>query len=741
MNRLRNPAPFSKEKADQIRFSIKDEKTKINKLYYELRLIERYLNSNIEYHLWNNLKSHVRENVLFKKLEKSLDYEKTLQKLITDSPWYKSSNKENVVNLSKHVLTPSEEELLGLGLNFSLPHGKTSILDFVSNLEKWQKQKEGFQYSFVKNNLNGIIKDVSTLQSDYIPKRLLNAIKDLKKDKNLRITKADKGGKIVLLDVTEYKEKMKRLLNDPSVYKKLKTNPHAKMQKSFNDGLREIIKKYPHHSSHLSKYFVRLSSLPYAYGLPKIHKPNNPLRPIISNCNAPTYLLSKDLAKFLSPILGNFSDAHLKHNVDLHDRLKNIAPMNSKFVSFDVSSLFTNVPLDVTLDFLKRKLPHTQHDIPFDDSCTLDLIKLCTKEMYFEFDDEYYQQTFGTAMGNPLSPVLANLFLEHIESEKLKLYTGISPVLWVRYVDDILCLVPENFVVNDYLTFLNNIYPSLKFTVEFENDNKIPFLDVLIHNCKTKIEFSVYRKPTNSESYLHFYSYNALDIKLSLAQGLFLRALRICSPCFLEEEINHIRKSLKKCAYPDDLLNKALLKAKRTYHTPRPEKTEIDFKNSVIVPYTPHLEQFKPLLKSMNKNVIFKYNEKIGKKLCKNKLSNKSCDVGVYKIDCLDCEKVYVGETGRNVNVRVKEHKHDIVIDKQNSGIARHVHDTGHSFNFANTQVLYPSNDLSKRHIVEAALIRRFDKKTCNLNSGFIELDKQTSDFITNTCFKPNLFI
>jgi len=513
------------------------------------------------------------------------------------------------------------------------------------------------------------------------------------------------------------------------------------MQKSFNDGLREIIKKYPQHKSHLSKYFVRLSSLPYAYGLPKIHKPNNPLRPIISNCNAPTYELSKDLAKFLSPLLGSFSESHLKHNVDLRNRLKNIAPMNSKFVSYDVSSLFTNVPLDVTLDFLKRKLPQVQHDIPFDDPCILDLIQLCTKEMYFEFDDEYYQQTFGMAMGNPLSPVLANFFLEHIESEKLKLYSGISPVLWVRYVDDILCLVPENFDVNDYLNFLNNIYPSLKFTVEFENDNKIPFLDILIHNCKTEIKFSVYRKPTNSESYLHFYSFNALDIKLSLAQGLFLRALRICSPCFLSDEIEHIRNSLKKCAYPDSLLDKALLKAKRTHYTPRQEKTEIDFKNSVIVPFIPHLEQFKPLLRTMNKNVIFKYNAKIGKTLCKNKLTNQSNDVGVYKINCLECEKSYIGETGRNVKIRVKEHKHDIVINKQTSGIARHVHETGHSFDFENTKVLYPCNDLSKRHIVEAAIIRRFDKQTCNLNSGFMELDKQTSDFISKNCVKPQLLL
>ena len=133
----------------------------------------------------------------------------------------------------------------------------------------------------------------------------------------------------------------------------------------------------------------------------------------------------------------------------------------------------------------------------------------------------------------------------------MPLYTGSQPIFWYRYVDDILCLLPSDFDINAFLYFINNIYDSLKFTVEVEIDGKIPFLDVLIHNCNSHLKFSVYRKPTNSNMYLHYFSHTSIDLKIGLAQCLFLRAYRICSECFLDQEICLIKNTLKNLAYPD----------------------------------------------------------------------------------------------------------------------------------------------------------------------------------------------
>ena len=234
------------------------------------------------------------------------------------------------------------------------------------------------------------------------------------------------------------------------------------MQSHYNSELKKLMHGFPNERSFLSSCLSSLPSLPYAYGLPKVHKLNTPLRPIISNVNSPSYGLSKKLAKMLSPLLGSFSNSHLRHNSDLISRLINVIPGDSKFISFDVSSLFTNVPLEQTLKFLERKLCNVEFDIPLNHLCLMKLLKLCTKNLYFEFNDEYYEQIYGIPMGNPLSPVLANFFLEHVESEFLPLYVGVKPLLWLRYVDDILCLIPHDFNIDSYLYFLNNIFDLLK---------------------------------------------------------------------------------------------------------------------------------------------------------------------------------------------------------------------------------------------------------------------------------------
>ena len=118
--------------------------------------------------------------------------------------------------------------------------------------------------------------------------------------------------------------------------------------------------------------------------------------------------------------------------------------------------LFTNVPLDITINFLKRKLPTLDIDFGLPVECLIDLIEICLKNPFFQFENEFFVQIFGIGMGNPLSCVLANLFLEHVESELLPLYTGVKPIFWKRYVDDILCQVFPEFDLDHFLNFINS---------------------------------------------------------------------------------------------------------------------------------------------------------------------------------------------------------------------------------------------------------------------------------------------
>ena len=125
-------------------------------------------------------------------------------------------------------------------------------------------------------------------------------------------------------------------------------------------------------------------------------------------------------------------------------------------------------------------------------------------------------------MGSPLSPVLANLFMELLETELLSSVSG-KPILWLRYVDDIFALYPNNLEPNSFLTELNGLVDSIKFTVEWEQNGSLPFLDTIVHRKPNSFEFSVFRKPTHTGQYLHYLSWHETRVKRAVVYSLLLR--------------------------------------------------------------------------------------------------------------------------------------------------------------------------------------------------------------------------
>ena len=151
------------------------------------------------------------------------------------------------------------------------------------------------------------------------------------------------------------------------------------------------------------------------YGLPKIHKPNTPLRPVLAAYNTPSYHLAKFLVPFVNAITDNTYS--LKNSYNLIDELNNInLPENCFICSFDVTSLFTNIPLNETIDIAVeemykedgsfRNLPKKKFK---------SLLELVCKDTYFLFNNELYLQIDGVAMGSPVSSTFANLFLGYHE--------------------------------------------------------------------------------------------------------------------------------------------------------------------------------------------------------------------------------------------------------------------------------------------------------------------------------------
>lgn len=140
-----------------------------------------------------------------------------------------------------------------------------------------------------------------------------------------------------------------------------------------------------------------------AYGLPKIHKQNYPLRPIISTINSPTHFLSKLIDSDLTKCL-NRPKSYIKNSFVLKEKLTDIfIPQGYILLSLDVTSLFANIPVDLVLKSIDRWF-HSIHGvskIPF--TVIVDTIKFLFEHTYCQFNNTIYKQIFGTPIGLPIS--------------------------------------------------------------------------------------------------------------------------------------------------------------------------------------------------------------------------------------------------------------------------------------------------------------------------------------------------
>ena len=668
-----------------------------------------------------------------------------LVSLCNQSRWEQFSNPDSVIVLTNSTIDKDQRILLSLGLSFSLGTSEKDLIDSISRVNNFNYYHPEINANFLKGvclQAFGCGKKFTVL-----PKRFQTALSNLANSKDIKIMKADKGGAVVVMDTIEYNVKAMRLLHDKDTYTKVVKPPTiSTIQTQFNRNVRNIVSVLPNSdikNNILSKLTVKLPSFSYFYGTPKVHKTGVPLRPIIATCGSPQSYLAKWLANNLSPLLGKISNSHLVHSMDFLDRLRKLGPVSGKLISLDVTALFTNVPLEFVLDNLKHAATSGIFSPPIPIAKFCELIKLCVDATIFVFDGEVYQQKFGVAMGSPLSPILANLCMEFLERNYIQvLPDNIKPILWVRYVDDIFIIYQHDEAsLNRFLTTINNLLPTIKFTVESEEDGKLPFLDVLvIHNKDTRsLSFKVYRKPTNSENYIHYYSHHSPNTKANIVTNMFSRALKICDPPYLDQEIDHILLTFKNLGYPQFFLRKCLSRANRQWYNPRPPRNSPNHNNYLTLPFSSEFINIQKSISNVNTktpgkeniDLAFKYSNTLRNRLVRNNSKINDKKVGVYCIPCLDCSLCYIGESGRSLPIRLEEHKRACRLGSNYSAVASHSLDVGHRIGFKQSQIVYNSRDRNTRRTVEGALIS-LNNTFANNKSGTKE-DKYINSQICKT--------
>ena len=336
----------------------------------------------------------------------------------------------------------------------------------------------------------------------------------------------------------------------------------------------------------------------------------------------------------------------------------------------------------------------------------------------------------GVAMDNPLAPILADLWMQKIE-DKLNRFSIHKRLVWLRHVDDVFCIftiLKEKIL--EFHTRINRWHPNLQFTVEFESHNSITFLDVLVTQEQEKLTTSLYRKSTHTGLYLLWDSSQNRRYKLGLIKTLVIRIYRICSSKeIVNRELSLLRKTLTNNGYPLHIIRRGIAEAEVLIRRQSYNKKNVNINKKIIFFIIKYYGQesiifasrVKKLCRQLLPNIIvqFAFKKHMSlKSLFLSKLKgtdeNRKNKNLVYSIPCNDCDKVYIGETGRMRNTRINEHKSKIRTLSSDSKIVQHILNFKHKFDFSNTKTLAFESDWRKRIIKESILTNRTLGKSIN---------------------------
>ena len=254
-----------------------------------------------------------------------------------------------------------------------------------------------------------------------ITKEEHRAIKELRKDQSRIVLTADKGDAMVIMDKQQYMDKATTLLQDTNTYSTIPKDPTNKLKNKLISILRDIKHTGGLKDTTYCKVYPTVS--PKCYGLPKIHKVGTLLRPIVSSRGSITHEVAKELAGIIHPLVGQ-SQHHLRNTQHFIEKIQQVKLQPGEVISsYDVKALFTSVPVDPAINIVQQILTQdptlsqrTQMSIPQ----IVTLLEFCLTNTYFLFQGKYYEQVHGAAMGSPISPLIANLFMEEFEAKALQ---------------------------------------------------------------------------------------------------------------------------------------------------------------------------------------------------------------------------------------------------------------------------------------------------------------------------------
>ena len=594
---------------------------------------------------------------------------------------------ENVIfNFSNRILTDTEKSGLAVGLDFTLTTNRITATNhftpfelLAENAEKSTMYKDSPERksTFLANLKHIAHSSFNNINCNKIspnmPGNQLKALKELSKDENIVILKPDKGNGIVLLNKQDYINKVNVILNDSSKFEIIH-NSAIKLVHKLENKIRLFLGKLKKDSVITESTYNNLTPTGtrpgILYGLPKVHKENIPIRPILSSIKTPSYNMSKYLVPMINPWSRN--EYTVNDSFSFASEINNYKYSDSDILaSFDIKSLYTNIPLIETINiiidlvFANYNLFNLFNKFQFKKFLEITLL-----DTYFFFNKNLYKQVDGLAMGSPIAPVLANIFLCFHEEKWLRdCPIHFKPKLYRRYIDDTFLIFKDISHVELFLNYLNSKHPNIQFTKEIENNGNLPFLDINVIKQNGMLSTSIYRKNTFTGLCMNFNSFAPFNFKINLIKTLIFRSVCLSSNYLnMHIDFEKVKSFLSFNGFKVNIIDKCIKSLLDKIHSPPVPPINKVNKQVIFIKLPFHGQESFKIRKNLNQlfsnfypqiklNTVFQSGYRIKNMFkFKDTVPVPLMSSLIYKYNCSRCNSVYVGKTSRHLSTRVSEH-------------------------------------------------------------------------------------
>ena len=400
-------------------------------------------------------------------------------------------------------------------------------------------------YSFKNSKIN-----LSNTQLFYLKKYC--------KEKPFIITQCDKNIGTAIISKEDYIKISDSHLNDINTYEEIFYNPLVEAQDNIKASLRNLFNRGDISKRLCLNLFEPDAKLGSFRILPKLHKSKFGSRQLINSIRHITSRISLFLNCLMMPSVVKI-ESYLKDSQSLLQKCEEtFIPSTASLITADFESLYTNIDhikaADAITDLMHDKLPLHNNKKQISPHGFHALILLVLMNNFFVFNNRYFKQIKGVAMGTIVGPSIANLYIYTLEKKWLNIH---SPLLFSRYIDDLFIILFSRDKLQETITSLQNSFDNLKLNIE--HGEEVVFLDlkIKINKIVNRLDFNLFIKPTNTFSYLLTNSNHPAHIFKNIPKSLFIRLRRNNSRLF--NYFYHARKlifNLLDREYSYKILNK-----------------------------------------------------------------------------------------------------------------------------------------------------------------------------------------